>query len=402
LWGLPDGLQYLTPDEYEFDHITDVVSPRIQFKEFFLAQNVDGDWKKETVALDAGRALVLSEKEVREISFLSQKIANKVGSDTHVMFFCGIPNDAGLGSVLPWYRTPEAMVYEAKRTKRLARRDIKTVEDLRGLNSANLAGTVLRLRPEVEDFRSNELVKAIGEFAAENDVPVELMGSPLAHAYYLLRIRGATVFTSFASDYERVRSKQEFGKLVRDGIVSKIGSSGERTVSFTLSSDERSRALFGKLIEEGAELVTAPDANARLEELSDVYEVIRSWAEVEGFQMDEVLAAADEKRRKRGGFVRGEVLVGTGTKRQRDDLKFGGSRTFEHVTAPTVSGSNVTIPLGRFGFFADGTPTSIVVPAVNLTLEVALTPGGDFTISLKPSEARKDAQGDFWPGPREG
>src|SRR5262249_4815236 len=151
---------------------------------------------------------------------------------------------------------------------------------------------------------------------------------------------------SFAADYERVRSKREFGKLVRDMVVQSIIDRGEQVVSFRLGSDERSTALMGKLLEEAVELVGAESSAAKLEELSDVFEVVRSWVEVEGFELDEVVMAANEKRRRRGAFLNGDVLVGTGAK-VGATVRIQNTRNYDRLTAPVGTSDTVRIPIAR-------------------------------------------------------
>ena len=95
--------------------------------------------------------------------------------------------------------------------------------------------------------------------------------------------------------------ERRYDKLVRDGIPDIIRAQGERPVARTLTPEEYRQALEEKLREECREALAA-SGRARLEELADVLEVVRSMAAEEGASMEDVAAIALEKRRSRGGF----------------------------------------------------------------------------------------------------
>jgi predicted house-cleaning noncanonical NTP pyrophosphatase (MazG superfamily) len=91
------------------------------------------------------------------------------------------------------------------------------------------------------------------------------------------------------------------GKLVRDLIPQIIESEGRTPSTRVLDDVGYERALLDKVVEEARELRYAPDGE-RLEEMADVYEVLRAVAELRGHTMDDVVARADDKRAERGGF----------------------------------------------------------------------------------------------------
>ncbi|QGZ97059.1 hypothetical protein DSM104635_03924 [Terricaulis silvestris] len=396
LWGLPDGLQFLTPDEYEYDLATRELSERIHFKEFFLEEAADGKWLRQPISLNATRSRVLPASELLEIARISRLVGNKLGSDVHIMFFCGVPEAVGLGEVLPWYRERETIAYEAKRTKRLRRIAISSLQDLEKVGEIDAAGVVLLLTPEPENYRNSKFLQRVAEVANERGIPVEIQGSPLAHAYYVLRSSGCTVFTSFAADYERVRSKREFGKLVRDLVVQSIIDRGEQVVSFRLGADERSSALMGKLLEEAVELVGAENSAAKLEELSDLFEVVRSWIEIEGFELDEVVMAANEKRRRRGAFLNGDVLVGTGAKAGAS-LKIQSTRNYDRLTAPSGAADTLRVPIARLGLIADGVVSETALPDLGVTLKLSISDDAELILQVvtNPAAPLDPQQGDL-------
>ena len=95
-----------------------------------------------------------------------------------------------------------------------------------------------------------------------------------------------------------------FRKLIRDNMIDVIQSDGFRAVIRILDAEEHRRELVRKLFEEIGEYLAA----GTLEELADVYEVIRSLALLDSAYEDTLLATAADKRRRRGSFIRGVFL----------------------------------------------------------------------------------------------
>ena len=93
-----------------------------------------------------------------------------------------------------------------------------------------------------------------------------------------------------------------FNKLVRDNIPAKIHNNGEEAVTRILDDDEYRTELYKKLLEEANEVVKSSVAEETLEELADVYEVLKAIAELENKNIDDVVEIAKQKRAKRGGF----------------------------------------------------------------------------------------------------
>jgi predicted house-cleaning noncanonical NTP pyrophosphatase (MazG superfamily) len=91
------------------------------------------------------------------------------------------------------------------------------------------------------------------------------------------------------------------GKLVRDKIPDIIRASGTDPECRVLEPDEYLASLFAKLFEESEELRTAPAAS-QLDELADVFEVLRALAAATNHSMAEVELASERKRVERGGF----------------------------------------------------------------------------------------------------
>ena len=93
-----------------------------------------------------------------------------------------------------------------------------------------------------------------------------------------------------------------YNKLVRDKIPEIIENDGEIVFTHVLSDAEYRLELYKKLNEECREVASSTSAKETLEELADVLEVLRSIAELEGSQFDDVIQIADRKKLNRGGF----------------------------------------------------------------------------------------------------
>lgn len=169
----------------------------------------------------------------------------------------------------------------------------------------------LRLDPDAQYMRDNDLLEKLAGVAKAQGHVVEVRGSGLCHAYYLLKSMGVAVMTPHARRYTRVRGRQTFGKVVRDGIPDRIVGRGERVRSFTLSSQDRRKGLAAKLIEEAQEVANSTNASDIASELADVHEVVRSIAKLENVEWSEVESRADQKRAQVGSFEGAKFLVET-------------------------------------------------------------------------------------------
>jgi len=94
-----------------------------------------------------------------------------------------------------------------------------------------------------------------------------------------------------------------YRKLVRDRIPEVIESEGRRPVTRVLDEASYRQALLAKLIEEAQEAsnATAGDLPG---ELADVLEVLRALTVTAGMSWPQLLALAEDKRSRRGGFGR--------------------------------------------------------------------------------------------------
>jgi predicted house-cleaning noncanonical NTP pyrophosphatase (MazG superfamily) len=315
LWGVPDGLQYLAHDSFEFDaRRGDISAERLRYKSTIIQETEDGSWHELKISRRLARHRSLSAPDVREVADLTHKIAGLVGEPTLIMWFCGIPEGLGIGRNLPWFMMkPEAGTERAR--PRISPQDlrvhVRNADDLTAENLDQHRRSVLALEPQLEFVRNEEFLDKVIAVAQERKLPVELQGSTLSHAYYTLVRSGITVVLADESKHSRARQLQVFGKMVRDEIPAKIEQRGERAILARISKAESRAALLTKLLEEVHELRSAESPEEVMAELADVHEVVRSLSAVTGVDWMQVEKAAEEKRRTRGSFGQGVVLLKT-------------------------------------------------------------------------------------------
>ena len=100
------------------------------------------------------------------------------------------------------------------------------------------------------------------------------------------------------------------GKLVRDLIPEIIKSSGKVPITCQVSGPDLIAALRVKAKEEVDELFEA-EHQQLLEEIADVYEVLRALVVCENHTWSEIEEIANAKRVERGGFMDGLWLIET-------------------------------------------------------------------------------------------
>ncbi len=96
--------------------------------------------------------------------------------------------------------------------------------------------------------------------------------------------------------------EREFNKLVRDNIPDIIANNGEESITRILEDDEYKVELYKKLLEEANEVISSKNSDETIEELADVLEILKSIAELNDKNLDDVVEVAKQKRLKRGGF----------------------------------------------------------------------------------------------------
>ena len=99
-----------------------------------------------------------------------------------------------------------------------------------------------------------------------------------------------------------------FNKLVRDKIPAQLEAKGLTLHMRKLTGADRLLALQQKLVEEQAEYAAATTAQARIEELADIAEVLIALGTPGGAGSKTVEAARMAKRAVRGGFDQGYFI----------------------------------------------------------------------------------------------
>jgi len=164
---------------------------------------------------------------------------------------------------------------------------------------------------ESQLIRNPDFARELGRLAAAMKFVVELSGGILSHVFYSLRREGAQVeCKDLYGDEEDV---VEYDKLVRDKIPAIIRSRGESVETIRLEDQALIVSLQEKLVEEAYEAKDARSITDLIGELADLQEVIvalTKWAEV---SESEIKDAQELKRRKRGGFDGGIMLIKTAT-----------------------------------------------------------------------------------------
>lgn len=100
-----------------------------------------------------------------------------------------------------------------------------------------------------------------------------------------------------------------YNKLVRDSIPEIMERKGEIPLTRILSDEEYKLELERKLREELEEVMAASGTD-RIEELADMLEVMMALARLEGKNLEDIISACDNKRKKRGAFVKKIYLSG--------------------------------------------------------------------------------------------
>lgn len=353
LWGLPDGLQYLDHDLFEYDISVDSISAEhIPYKSSYLHEAPDGTWSIKHVNRSLGRTASISRDDVAKIAKSTYQLSQIVKDRLRVMWFVGVYGRPQLAQSVPWFchrphdvkpvNIPLSHNYrgsdDRSHLKRLPVVEIQRPEDL---SIVLPTPHRLRLMPTTDHMRNNRFLNDVASYAKKGGHAIELRGSGLAHAYYLLAKEGVPIVVPSQRSHLRVRRLQTFGKLVRDGIPNKIRSNHEEVGIIKVPAEDRRRLLISKLMEEAQEVIESTNRDDLRSELADVLEVVRSLAAEANFDMSDIEGAADRKAAKLGSFNDGIVLVDTSGIAPRAARR---RRRSHLVVSPTREGNTVTIP----------------------------------------------------------
>ena len=223
-------------------------------------------------------------------------------------------------SVLPWYHEkwiPAARGYTRvaprKKFRNAEHREITSRASWEALKSDIAAGANverLLINPDNSDIvRDRNFVEDLAQLANQRHIIVELSGGLLSHAFYMLSKYGCDVecVDLFAIEEEQL----EFNKIVRDEIPATIAERGESVEVVKVCGDALLEALKRKLVEEALEAFDANTSEAIIEELADVREAIDGILGTLGLSSEQLQSSKDRKKKKRGGFGNGLMLVRT-------------------------------------------------------------------------------------------
>lgn len=311
-WGLPDGLSWLSHDTSWVNLDSRSVRRSIKSKPEFLDVIAPQSWEYRTTPTEWIWRASASEHTLLEIATGARRLADIMGTPVATMWFVSMLE--GIRSeVLPWYQVEtDATDLQDELGPTIRRIEVRRVEDISDLNVTELlaSGHIVRIYPEQSLVRSTDLVSAaIAKFRG-TEVRVEIVGSPLAHPFYMMRKAGLRVTARASLEPESI----EHNKLVRDQVVARIEGRGETAVSFEVQGRARAMLLRRKLVEEALEVLRASSRGETAEELADVEEVLMALREAEDIDRHDVEALRVDKQRRSGGFTEGLVLVTTGGK----------------------------------------------------------------------------------------
>ncbi|MCI0624738.1 MAG: nucleoside triphosphate pyrophosphohydrolase [Acidobacteria bacterium] len=335
LWGLPEGLYWYAHDTFEVD--TQRISiparrtkafpdykkarERLRCKGRFVAADKSGKWiAHRTGAPFDWRPTISKRQWLFEIAQTTRLVAEREKHPVAVMWFIGNHRQATGHPVLPWYHRRSDIKTEPKaapRRKSRTSQDFKlhTVSDWENLKANVASGApVERVIVEPTDcdlIRDPLFTRELGQLAASHKIVIELAGGVLTHAFYILQRQGAHVeFTDLIGTEEEIA---EYNKLVRDKIPKIIRSRGERGEVVRLRGDALLAALRHKLVEEAFEALDARLGHDLVRELADIEEVVAGLRKALQVSTVQVRAERQQKRKRRGGFECGYMLLKTAT-----------------------------------------------------------------------------------------
>ena len=85
LWGIPDGLQFLPHDTFEYDvKRGEISSQTIRYKVSCIQETENGAWEEKKIARRYGRSMSLTSGDVREVALQSHEIAVHLNQKTQI------------------------------------------------------------------------------------------------------------------------------------------------------------------------------------------------------------------------------------------------------------------------------------------------------------------------------
>jgi predicted house-cleaning noncanonical NTP pyrophosphatase (MazG superfamily) len=309
-WGLSDGLSWLPHDSAWVNVDTNRVYRSVGGKTAFLDIAEDRSWTCREAPTEWIWRSSVTEDQLRTIAAGASRLARNSNTPFVTMWFVGLL-DGAEAECLPWFQSPHVPSPPNDVESFVSRRrvEIRTLQELRTFahSSPYTPAPILKLNPQSDLVRDKEFIREVIQVVQGTDMAVEIVGSPLGHAYYLLQRAGVTV-TCVGS---LPLPNSEHNKLVRDNIPRLIQSKGEIADTYRATDQELQHLLRAKIVEESLELLRSETGDEFLDELADVEEAINALRIAAGVTRDALRQRLREKRAVRGGFKDGVVLIRT-------------------------------------------------------------------------------------------
>jgi predicted house-cleaning noncanonical NTP pyrophosphatase (MazG superfamily) len=395
-WGLPDSLLFYPHDSFRVDVATKHVERYLRCKTDYIDVAEDGKWRSHAAGSDWDWRPTLTNEEAIRIGEMTVHLADHVGADIEVMFFIGGKKPGE--SILPWFFDANERhvtdvhtapgFYVGERVTITNRADLQALDVELGTSGGNRR-LIVCLRPTMELLRSREFILEVADVAKRRGVPIELEGSELSHAYYVLEDAGAAI--RCRNPWRPPDRRRSFGKLVRDFVPVKIERRGEFATTYSADRTELKELIKAKVIEEAFEYYWSPDADTDVEELADLLELLRTAARVHGIDFSVVVQTAEAKLEERGGFESGVVLVETRNTPDDSSPRWDESRRGRLITVPVAASTRrransarrvVRLPGGRL-ILPVAPPTGWKVGEART---VGLTAEDEVTVTYGPTE----------------
>jgi predicted house-cleaning noncanonical NTP pyrophosphatase (MazG superfamily) len=371
-WGIVEGLYYHPHDSFEVNLINHPpqIKKQIRCKTEYIDADISGKWFSKKAGMNWDWAESLTKEQILRVAGYNTKIADHLNSPVTVMYFVDVDRATGYSSILPWYYTIEEITENSEKFSDAIfsenRELIQSLDDFNNfkqrIDKTDLLKTTIKLKLKAEILREKTLIETIGEFAKSKNIPIELEGSILSHTYYILRKVGTRV--KCTSQFEPKYKKQKFYKLVRDKIPINIESKGERVRTIKINSKDLLKFLKKKAIEEANEFYWENEHDQIIEELADLYEVIRASCKIFGVPIKELEKIADKKSEKKGGFEAGLVLLDTTESSLIDVVDSSGQSLLinDSQESGTIIKRRNKLKVEKITF---GTDNSIILPYIN-------------------------------------
>jgi predicted house-cleaning noncanonical NTP pyrophosphatase (MazG superfamily) len=324
-WGLPDSLLFYPHDSFRVDIATRYVERYLRCKTDYIDIAADGQWRSHPAGSNWDWRPALTDQEAIRIAEMTVRLTAHVGTDIEVMFFIG--GKESEENILPWFFDANERhltdvraapgYYVGERVTITDKSDVRALDDELA-TSVGSRRLIVCLRPTIDLLRSREFILEVVDVAKRRNLPIELEGSQLSHAYYLVESGGAAI--RCRDPWLPPDRRRSFGKLVRDFVPVKIQRRGELATTYSADRAELKELVKAKMIEEAVEYFWSADADADIEELADLLELLRTAARVHDIEFSVIVQAAAAKLEERGGFESGVVLVETRDAPSRSSL----------------------------------------------------------------------------------